>query len=244
MFLLMTGKSWQVVIRSRPSGDMCDVLENSHERPLPGERPISFFRPCAPGSGCMVAPGVIACATSRRRQRRTGTIWTGSSVGGFSAFLACGEETSSARRGDLHLPTNERACCVVARRDHWLRRAWMLLDGANSILAEVGECLPLRSTGSKSRSGLVGPLSTTHRQVPMRQRRRCLAAFRSHRAVAPGTAMPGGCNIAGHCRASWVVDRRSVSGTRGTDPLSSQLEGALHDDPTFLHRGRCARRSF
>jgi len=48
---------------------------------------------------------------------------------GFSAFLAGGGKLPLARC--LHLPTNEYTL-RRARRDHWLRRAWMLLEGAVS----------------------------------------------------------------------------------------------------------------
>jgi hypothetical protein len=44
---------------------------------------------------------------------------------GFSAFLACGGRIPLERC--LRLPTNERAL-RRARRDHWLRRAWLQVD--------------------------------------------------------------------------------------------------------------------
>lgn len=43
---------------------------------------------------------------------------------GFTAFLACGGRIPLERC--LHLPTNESAL-RRARRDHWLRRAWLAL---------------------------------------------------------------------------------------------------------------------
>ena len=90
---------------------------------------------------------------------------------GFSAFLACGGKLPLERC--LRLPTNERAL-RRARRDHWLRRAWMLLDGTTSSWRR-SEMLATESTGSRSRSGPAG-----HRWITSR-RGRALWTRRSSR---------------------------------------------------------------
>jgi hypothetical protein len=113
---------------------------------------------------------------------------------GFSAFLASGGRLPLERC--LHLPTNERAL-RRARRDHWLRRAWLELDPDVSpwrrselLAAEVHRF----QAGRWARwSGL--------EQVPAGSSALDAAlfeAFRSHERV-PSTAMQLH-NIAGLCR--------------------------------------------
>src|SRR5436190_15179707 len=124
----MTDKSSQAATEQRPSGDM-DVLETSAKAPQ-GERPISSsssFRP----------PGADAWSELDSELLRAQRVANDSVepedldwlCRGFSAFLACGGRLPLERC--LRLPTNERAL-RRARRDHWLRRAWMLLDGTTS----------------------------------------------------------------------------------------------------------------
>jgi hypothetical protein len=115
---------------------------------------------------------------------------------GFSAFLASGGRLPLERC--LHLPTNERAL-RRARRDHWLRRAWLQLDAAVSawrrsemLAAEIH-----RFQASKWSRW------TTLEQPPAGASavdKALFEAFRSHERV-PSTAMQLH-NIAGQCRGA------------------------------------------
>ena len=111
---------------------------------------------------------------------------------GFSAFLGSGGKLPLQRC--LRLPTNEPAV-QRARRDHWLRRAWLLLDAAQSawrrselLAAEIQRF----QTGKWLRwSGLDAlPVSANALDIAL------FEAFRSHARV-PSTAMQLH-NIAGH----------------------------------------------
>lgn len=115
---------------------------------------------------------------------------------GFSAFLASGGRLPLERC--LHLPTSERAL-RRARRDQWLRQAWLLLDVAMSpwrrseLLA--GEIQRFQASKWARWSALEQPppgASALDEAL--------FEAFRSHERV-PSTAMQLH-NIAGQCRGS------------------------------------------
>ena len=115
---------------------------------------------------------------------------------GFSAFLASGGKLPLERC--LRLPTNERAL-RRARRDHWLRCAWQLLEGASSswrrsemLAAEVHRFHVLKWARWSSLDQVPPEASELEKSL--------FEAFRSHERV-PGTAMQLH-NIAGHCRDS------------------------------------------
>lgn len=115
---------------------------------------------------------------------------------GFSAFLASGGKLPLERC--LHLPTNERAL-RRARRDQWLRRAWMLLSGASSswrrsemLAAEVHRFQVSKWVRWSSLDRAPAGANALEEAL--------FEAFRSHERV-PGTAMQLH-NIAGHCRDS------------------------------------------
>jgi hypothetical protein len=189
----MTGKSWQVV-RSRPSGDI-DVLETSTKAP-PGERPISSSSLRPPEADAWSGPDRELLRAQRIANDNVGPDDLDWLCRGFSAFLACGGKLPLERC--LHLPTNERAL-RRARRDHWLRRAWMLLDGANSswrrseMLAAEVHRFQVAKWARWSALDHVPPGANALEEA-------LFEAFRSHERV-PGTAMQLH-NIAGHCRAS------------------------------------------
>ncbi len=113
---------------------------------------------------------------------------------GFSAFLANGGRLPLERC--LRLPTNERAL-GRARRDHWLRRAWLLLDPTLScwrrselLAAEIRRFQTskwLRWSALEQAPQEAGPLDEA-----------LFRAFQSHERV-PSTAMQLH-NIAGQCR--------------------------------------------
>jgi hypothetical protein len=113
---------------------------------------------------------------------------------GFSAFLASGGKLPLERC--LRLPTNERAL-RRARRDHWLRCAWLQIDGASSSWRR-SELLAVEvrrfHVGKWVRWSALdqAPPGCTALEESL------FEAFRSHERV-PGTAMQLH-NIAGHCR--------------------------------------------
>ena len=115
---------------------------------------------------------------------------------GFSAFLASGGKLPLERC--LRLPTNERAL-RRARRDHWLRRAWLQLEGVSSswrrserLAAEVHRFHVAKWPRWSSLHQAPADASALEEAL--------FEAFRSHERV-PGTAMQLH-NIAGHCRSS------------------------------------------
>ena len=115
---------------------------------------------------------------------------------GFSAFLASGGKLPLERC--LRLPTNERAL-RRARRDHWLRRAWLQLDGVPSswrrserLAAEVHRFHVAKWPRWSSLPQAPSEASPLEEAL--------FEAFRSHERV-PGTAMQLH-NIAGHRRTS------------------------------------------
>lgn len=115
---------------------------------------------------------------------------------GFSAFLASGGKLPLERC--LRLPTNERAL-RRARRDHWLRRAWLELEGPSSswrrsekLAAEVRRFHVAKWPRWSSLDQPPPEASAFEKSL--------FEAFRSHERV-PGTAMQLH-NIAGHCRDS------------------------------------------
>ena len=115
---------------------------------------------------------------------------------GFSAFLASGGKLPLERC--LRLPTNERAL-RRARRDHWLRRAWLQLEGVSSSWRRSE-----RLAVEVHRFQLAKwPRWSSLHQAPSEAsplEEALFEAFRSHERV-PGTAMQLH-NIAGHCRTS------------------------------------------
>lgn len=115
---------------------------------------------------------------------------------GFSAFLASGGKLPLERC--LRLPTNERAL-RRARRDHWLRRAWMQLEDEPSSWRRSER---LAVEVHRFQAGK-WPRWSTLDQAPADARpleKSLFEAFKSHERV-PGTAMQLH-NIAGHCRGS------------------------------------------
>ncbi|MBV9891812.1 MAG: hypothetical protein JO090_13115, partial [Rhizobacter sp.] len=113
---------------------------------------------------------------------------------GFSAFLASDGKIPLERC--LCLPTNERGL-RRARRDHWLRRAWLELDPTLSPWCR-SEALAIEvrrfQTVKWARwSGLQRPPEGARRIDEA-----LFEAFRCHERV-PSTAMQLH-NIAGHCR--------------------------------------------
>ena len=115
---------------------------------------------------------------------------------GFSAFLASGGKLPLERC--LRLPTNERAL-RRARRDHWLRRAWLQVEGASSSWRRSEQ---LASEVHRFHVGK-WPRWSALEQAPADAsalEKSLFEAFRSHERV-PGTAMQLH-NIAGHCRGS------------------------------------------
>ncbi len=114
---------------------------------------------------------------------------------GFSAFLASGGKVPLERC--LRLPTNERAL-RRARRDHWLRCAWLKLEGASSAWRRS----EMLSAEVRRFQGVKWPRWSSLNEPPSEAtplERALFEAFRSHERV-PGTAMQLH-NIAGHCRA-------------------------------------------
>jgi hypothetical protein len=115
---------------------------------------------------------------------------------GFSAFLASGGRLPLERC--LRLPTSERAL-RRARRDYWLRRAWLLLDVAMSpwrrseLLA--GEIQRFQASKWARWSALEQPPTGVGSLDEA-----LFEAFRSHERV-PSTAMQLH-NIAGQCRGA------------------------------------------
>jgi hypothetical protein len=114
---------------------------------------------------------------------------------GFSAFLASGGRLPLERC--LHLPTSDRAL-RRARRDYWLRRAWLMLDlGVSSWRrSELLASEIQRFHASK------WPRWSSLDKPPPGARdfdEALFEAFRSHERV-PSTAMQLH-NIAGQCRA-------------------------------------------
>jgi hypothetical protein len=191
----MADKSSQAAIEQRPSGDI-EVLETSAKAP-PGERPISSSSPFRP-------PGADEWSELGSELLRAQRVANDSVepedldwlCRGFSAFLACGGRLPLERC--LRLPTNERAL-RRARRDHWLRRAWMLLDGTTSswrrsemLAAEVHRFQVAKWARWSSLDHIPAGASALDEAL--------FEAFRSHERV-PGTAMQLH-NIAGHCRGS------------------------------------------
>lgn len=129
---------------------------------------------------------------------------------GFSAFLGSGGKLPLQRC--LHLPTNEPAV-QRARRDHWLRRAWLLLDETQSawrrselLAAEIQRFHSIKWARWSHLSSL--PPSASALDMALFQ------AFRSHARV-PSTAMQLH-NIAGHAdspeRAATVDTAKAAAG--------------------------------
>lgn len=115
---------------------------------------------------------------------------------GFSAFLASQGKVSLERC--LHLPTNERAL-RRARRDHWLRRAWLQL-GASLSSWRRSELLASEVRRFHSAKW---PRWAVLEQPPLgisALDEALFEAFKSHERV-PVTAMQLH-NIAGHCLES------------------------------------------
>ena len=113
---------------------------------------------------------------------------------GFSAFLACGGRIPLERC--LRLPTNERAL-RRARRDHWLRRAWLELGGDMSPWRRS----ELLATEVRRFQTTKWPRWSTLEEAPEATsplNAALFEAFRSHERV-PATAMQLH-NIAGPCR--------------------------------------------
>lgn len=115
---------------------------------------------------------------------------------GFSAFLANGGRLPLERC--LHLPTNERAL-RRARRDHWLRQAWLLLDASVSawrrsemLAAEVHRFQASKWPRWSALDQAPAVLTALDEAL--------FEAFRSHERV-PSTAMQLH-NIAGQCRGA------------------------------------------
>ena len=115
---------------------------------------------------------------------------------GFSAFLASGGKLPLERC--LRLPTNERAL-RRARRDHWLRRAWLQVEGVSSswrrserLAVEVHRFHVAKWPRWSSLHQAPAEASALEEAL--------FEAFRSHERV-PGTAMQLH-NIAGHGRTS------------------------------------------
>lgn len=113
---------------------------------------------------------------------------------GFNAFLASGGKLPLERC--LHLPTNERTLSR-ARRDHWLRQAWLALSDETStwrrserLAAEVQRFDSFRWRRWASLPEPPAGCSALERAL--------FHAFRSHDRV-PGTAMQLH-NIAAQCR--------------------------------------------
>ncbi len=112
---------------------------------------------------------------------------------GFTAFLASEGKVSLERC--LRLPTNERAL-RRARRDHWLRRAWLQLGAGLSswrrselLAAEVRRFHSAKWPRWAGREHAPTGISALDEAL--------FEAFRSHERV-PVTAMQLH-NIAGHC---------------------------------------------
>ena len=114
---------------------------------------------------------------------------------GFSAFLSSGGKIPLERC--LCLPTNERGL-RRARRDHWLRRAWLELDAALSPWCR-SEALAVEVRRFQSVKWV--RWSALDR-VPQGSRRIEEALFEAFRCLerVPSTAMQLH-NIAGQCRA-------------------------------------------
>lgn len=113
---------------------------------------------------------------------------------GFSAFLASGGRLPLERC--LRLPTNERAL-RRARRDYWLRRAWLQLDPTLSSWRRselLASELHRFQVGKWSRWSALedAPAGTSAFDQAL------FEAFRSHERV-PNSAMQLH-NIAGQCR--------------------------------------------
>jgi hypothetical protein len=114
---------------------------------------------------------------------------------GFSAFLASGGRLPLERC--LHLPTSDRAL-RRARRDYWLRRAWLLLDDSVSswrrselLAAEIQRFHASKWTRWSALEATPPGVSALDEAL--------FEAFRSDERV-PTTAMQLH-NIAGQCRA-------------------------------------------